>query len=185
MPTVVGDHVALVRYPGPEPFTEQAQYPAIGDPVLDELQQPLVIDGVEETTNVRVEHPVYLPLGQTYPQRIQCVVRVAARPKPVAEAEEVLLVDVFEHGLDGLLDDLVFQGRNAQGTLSPVGFGNPCPLGGLCPVGPAVNPVMKVEKPTPQTVRPVLFPGHPVHPRSTLPASAGRSLSQSSCGVTW
>src|SRR5262249_42328144 len=124
-----GDHRALrcthrrlrprpvVGNPCPEPLSDQSQDPAICDPVPEELQQPLVVDGVKETTNVRIEHPVYLPLLQTHPQSIQCVVRITARPKSIAEADKILLIDLFEHGLDGLLDDLVLQGRNAQGTL--------------------------------------------------------------------
>ena len=159
---VVGD-------PGPEPFTDQADYPAIGDAMLDKLQQPFVLDGVEETTNVRVEHPAYLPLRQTHPQRVQCVVRIAARPKPVTEADKVFLVNLFEHGLDCLLNDFVLQGRNPQGTLPPIRLRYPCPLGRLCPVGPAVNAVVQIMEAIHQTVAPVLVPGHAIHSRTCLP----------------
>jgi len=77
--------------------------------MLEKLLQPFMVDGVEKPTDVCIEHPVYLPLVQTYPQRVQCVVRASAWPKPITEADKILLVDVFEHGFDGLLDDFVLQ----------------------------------------------------------------------------
>ena len=83
-------------------------------------------------------------------------------PKPVAEAQEVLLVDLFKHGLHGLLDDLVFQGSNAQGTLASIGLRNPCPLRGLCPVGTAMHATVEVVDPLLQVV-PVCVPRHSVH----------------------
>ena len=87
-----------------------------------------------------------LPLHDAHPQRIQRIVAASSGSKPVAEAQEVLLVDLFEHGLDGLLDDLVLQGSDAQGTLTPVGLGNPCPLGGLGPVGTPMDTAVKVRQ---------------------------------------
>ncbi len=154
------------------PTTVFDQVPSSETPALSHLRirrRIRLVDGVEEPTNVRIEHPVYLPLVQTYPQRVQCVVRIAARPKPVTEADKVLLVNAAEHGRDRLLYDLVLQGRNAQGTQSSIGFRYPCPLGRLCPVAPAVNAVVQIGDAIYQTVAPVLLPGHAIHSRTRFP----------------
>src|SRR2546425_4399709 len=117
-----------------------------------ELQHPFVVDRIEESTNVRVEYPVHLPLLDAHPQRIQGVVAAASGSKPVAEADKVLLVNLFEHGLDGPLDNLVFQGCYAQGTLTPIGLENPRSLGGLCLVGTSMDPSVKVRQAVLQAV---------------------------------
>ena len=75
--------------------------------MLEEFKQPLVDDGVEESTDVRIEHPVYFPHREPDPQCIQRVVLTTPGPEAVAETHEVYFVDLFEHGLHGLLNDLV------------------------------------------------------------------------------
>ena len=54
----------------------------------------------EEVADVRVEHPVHLPLADPDRQRVERVVWAAPWSEPVGEAEEVLLVDGVQH-LDG------------------------------------------------------------------------------------
>ena len=93
----------------------------------------------KEPTDVGIEHPVHLAFRQAHPQRIEGLMAVAARPKSIAETEEVLFVNLFEHGFHGLLDNLVFQGRDPQRALTSVRLGNPCPFRGLCPVTAAVD----------------------------------------------
>ena len=44
---------------------------AVGDPVLEELNQPVQSDGVEEALDVRIEHPVHLLPHDPHPQRVQ------------------------------------------------------------------------------------------------------------------
>ena len=57
--------------------------------------------------------------------------RVLRDPSQSEEVtQEVLLEDAFEDGPYGLLNDLVLQGGNAQGTPLSVGFRDPCPLRG-------------------------------------------------------
>src|SRR5712691_8825669 len=90
--------------------------------MLDELHSPLVTHVVEETTNVRIEHPVHsLPLD-AHRQRVQRLVRAATRPKPVRKAFEVDLIDLVEDRHHSLLNDFVFQRRDAQRTLPRVGL---------------------------------------------------------------
>jgi hypothetical protein len=50
----------LFHYPGFKPFSDMAYYPPIRNPVLDKLHYPFMVDGVEKSTNVRIEHPVHL-----------------------------------------------------------------------------------------------------------------------------
>src|SRR5208337_4177594 len=51
---------AILRYSCSEPFLNQAQGSRVGDPMLEEFYEPPVIDGIEETTDVCIEHPVDL-----------------------------------------------------------------------------------------------------------------------------
>ena len=73
------------------------------------------------------------------------IVRPASGPEPVAEPQEVALVDGVEHPGDRLLDNLVLQGGYAERTHPPVTLGYPSPLRGLRPVAPAVNAGVEVR----------------------------------------
>jgi hypothetical protein len=44
--------LAILGDPGPEPFLDQAEDPSVGDPVLEELDQPSVVDGIERLSNM-------------------------------------------------------------------------------------------------------------------------------------
>src|ERR1700676_3690421 len=88
----------------------------------DKHHRPFVTHVVEEASNVGVEHPVHtLPLD-AHRQRIQRLVRAATGTEPVRESFEVHLVDLVENGHHGLLYELVFQRRDTQRALSPVGL---------------------------------------------------------------
>src|SRR5271165_1452698 len=114
--------LTVFRYPCLQPFLDQAQDPAIGHAVLDKLHRPFVAHVVEEASNVGVEHPVHsLPLD-AHRQRIQRLVRAATGTEPVRESLEVHLINLVEDGHHGLLYDLVFQRRDTQRTLPPVGL---------------------------------------------------------------
>ena len=90
--------------------------------MADELQQPLMTDMVEEALDVGIEYPVHTLLLQPRIQRIERLVRVTSRPEPVRETSEVRLINFIEHGHHGLLNNLVLQGRDAQGALPPIGL---------------------------------------------------------------
>ncbi len=112
--------LAILRHTRLEPFPDQAKYAAIGHPVLDELSRPPVAHVIEEATDVRIEHPVHLLPLQSDHERIQRLMRTAARAEPVREALEVDLINLIEDRHHGLLDDFVFQCRDAQRALSPI-----------------------------------------------------------------
>lgn len=101
-------------------------------------------------------------------ERVQGVVRTASRPEPVGEPPKVFLINLVEDRHHELLDNLVLQRRDAQGTLPPIGLRNvdsPC---GLRPIGPAVDSAMQVCKPVVQAGL-ILLPGHAIHPGSRMP----------------
>jgi len=114
--------LAVLGYSRPEPLLNQAQYPSVGDPVLEELLQPAVVDVVKEATDVSIEHPVHFPRSESHPQRVQRIVLAASGPESVRESQEIDFVDLVEYPHYGLLDDLVLQGRDAQRSLSSIGL---------------------------------------------------------------
>ena len=77
---------------------------------------------VEEATNVRIEHPVHLLPLQSHRERIERLMGTAPRTEPVGIAFEVDLVNLIEDRHHGLLDDFVFQRRDAQRALPSVGL---------------------------------------------------------------
>jgi len=159
---------AILGHSGPEPLTDQAEYPGVSDSVLEESQQPFMVDGVEKAPDVCVEHPVHFLAGQTYTEPIQPVVRAAAGSEPVGKSEEVRFVDGVENRHQGVLDDLVLKSGNAQRSLAPIRLGDVGPLGGLCTVTPAMNSLMQVVQPL---LQPFLVPTpcDPVDPGGRLP----------------
>jgi hypothetical protein len=72
----------FLGHPRPQPFLDQAQYPSVGDAVLDEFDQPFVRQIIEKSTNVGIENPVHLLPHDPHPERIQSIVLAAPRPEP-------------------------------------------------------------------------------------------------------
>ena len=85
--------------------------------MLDELHRPLVTHIVEEATNVCIEYPVHSLSLDTHSQRVQRSMWATTRPKSIREAFEVGLVNLVEDRHHSLLNDFVFQRRDAQRTL--------------------------------------------------------------------
>src|SRR5215813_11615633 len=52
----------LLQHPSLEPLLDQPYYPPIRHPVLDKFHHPFMIQRIEETPNVGIEHPVHFPL---------------------------------------------------------------------------------------------------------------------------
>jgi hypothetical protein len=76
-----------------QPPPQQAQDSPVRDPVLKESNHPPMVDGVKETTDVCVEHPVHLLPDESRRQRVQRIVRAAPGSEAVGESQEVTLVD--------------------------------------------------------------------------------------------
>lgn len=146
-----------------QPFLDESQNPLVRDPVRDELHQPPVVDGIEESTDIRVEHPVHLLAEGACCERIQRIVLAPPRAEPVGEAKEVFFVDGVEHLDDGSLDEFVFQRGNAERPLPSVRLRDVRPTRWLRTVRSLVQSLMQVSK---LLFEPglVLLPRHSVHP---------------------
>src|SRR3989442_956685 len=109
-----------LQHAGPQPFLDETHDAPVRHTVLEKPHQPSVVEGIEEATDIGIEHPVHLPRQDADRERVQCLMRIAPRPKPVGEAEEVDLVDRVQDLDDGALDDLVLQCGNAERPQPPV-----------------------------------------------------------------
>src|SRR5436309_701062 len=78
--------LTFFRYPSLQPFLDQPKYSSVGHSVLDKLHGPLMAHVVEETTNVRIEHPVHSFPENAHIQRVQRLMRVTSRPESVRKA---------------------------------------------------------------------------------------------------
>ena len=85
------------------------------------ISQPCV-EIVEKSANVGVQNVVHFLLQERIRQRIQRIMLAAPRAKSIRKAEKIFLVNLVEDGSHGLLDELVFQSRNSQWTLSSICF---------------------------------------------------------------
>ena len=86
--------LAILGYPGPEPFLDQAEYPWVCDATFQKLHKPRMIYRVKEALDVRIQYPVYLPLDDPDPDRIQRIMLAALWPESVAEPEKILFIDL-------------------------------------------------------------------------------------------
>jgi hypothetical protein len=107
-----------------EPFLDQVDDAWVGDPMLDETDQPTLADFVEKGSNVRVKNEVHLLVGDPDRQSVQRIVLAALRPEAIAEPEELFLVNAVQYRNGRSLDDLVFERRHRQRPLSPVRLRN-------------------------------------------------------------
>ena len=55
---------------------------SIRNAMLDKLDQPSVVDGIEEPTDIGIEHPVHLLLRNSDRQSIERIVRLRPGRKP-------------------------------------------------------------------------------------------------------
>ena len=87
-----------------------------------------MVYGAKEPFDIRIQYPAYLSDGDHHAHGIQRLMLRAAGPKPVAETEEITFVDRFKDPDQGLLDNLVFNGGDADRTQFAVGLGEPDPF---------------------------------------------------------
>ena len=150
-----------------QPFTDQPDHPPVADTVFDEADQPLVADRVKEPRDIGVQYPVHLAAVDANRQGVQRIVRAAPRPESMAEPKEVSLPDGVQYFHQRALDDLVFQRRDTQRPLPPVGLRNEDPPGRPRPVRTAMDAAVKVFEPTLQSFA-IRIPRHPIHPGRCL-----------------
>jgi site-specific DNA recombinase len=103
-----------------EPFLDQADDAPVADPMLQEADQPFLVDLVEERSDVGVQYIAHLLAVDSDAERIHRIMRAAPRPEPVREPEEVFLVDRAQHRGYRPLDDLVLQSGNRERALPAI-----------------------------------------------------------------
>ena len=91
--------------------------------MFDESYEPLSTQSIEEPRYVGVKNPVDFACVESVCERIQRIVLAAPRSEPVAEPQELRLVDRREDRNHRGLDDLVFQGRDAERPLFTIRLG--------------------------------------------------------------
>src|SRR5579864_2994051 len=105
---------------------------------------------------------VHLLLQQRIRQRIMLA---KPRAKPIRESQKVFLVNLVEDGDHGLLDHLVFQGRDPQWTLPPIFFLYAHSPRGQRSIRPRMNPSVEIDEP-------ILQSGLILLPRHSTPGAA-------------
>src|SRR6516165_12366834 len=133
----------------------------------DELDQPFVRNPIEKALKVKIEHPVHPLRQQSGVERVQRVMRAAPWPEPVREAEKVRFVDGVQHLDRGTLGDLIFQRRDTERPLPPVGLGDVHPPHRLGSVRSSLQPLGQILEVFFQAL-PVVLP----HVSPSTPAAA-------------
>jgi len=146
-----------------EPFSDKSQKSSVGNSMLKKLHEPSVFDGVEETADVCIEHPIDPLLRDGDVKRVQRMMSAAPWSKPVGEAQEIFLVDGIENGYHCTLCNLVLQSGNPQETELAVCLRYITPLGWLSMVSSPVDALAKIGQALLQTIF-VLAPCHSVYP---------------------
>jgi|KBSSwiStaDraftv2_1062776.scaffolds.fasta_scaffold91158_1 hypothetical protein len=135
--------------------------------MLDEAHEPTLTNFVEKGSNVRVKNEVHLLAGDPDAQRIQRIVLSTTWSEPVAEPEEVLLVDAVQHGGGRSLDYLVFQGGHREWALSSVSLWYVGPARWKCPVCSSMDPRGQISEVSVKVCL-VCPPRYPVHSGSGI-----------------
>jgi site-specific DNA recombinase len=169
--------LALLRNTRPQPFANQADDTGIAHAVLDKFDDPFLAHLVKEPANVRIEHPVHSPPMKANTQRIQRLMLVPTGPEPIRKATKIRLIYLIENGHHSLLNDFVFQRRDSQRALPPIGFRYVDPSRGLSPVRSTMHAAVQISQ---QTFQPrlILLPCHSVHSRRGVPLQCVKAVPQ-------
>src|SRR6266404_4496831 len=127
-----------------EPFLDQPHDAPICYPMLDEFHKPFVRNSIEKAFDVQIQHPVHFSRQQSRVQSIQRLMLAAPGPEPVRKPEKVRFVDGIQHLDRRALDDFVFQHRNSERSLPPIGLGDKYPTHRLRSVRSSFQPFGKI-----------------------------------------
>src|ERR1051325_5961695 len=150
-----------------QPFTDEPQHALVRHSMLDELNQPFVVQTIEERADVAIQHPVHPSRQQTGVQSIQRIMLALAGPVAIGEAEKVSLIDSIQHRHRRALDQLVFQRRDSERSLPPVSFGDEYSTHWLRSVSPTPQPRGKFCEIALQLLS-VLLPRFPINSRGRI-----------------
>ena len=154
---------AALEDAGLEPPLDQAEDPAVSNPVRQHPHQPSVVNGIEEGSDVEIEHPVHTLRHQGLFEGRQGRVGAPSRPEAVAEAQKIGLVDGVQHLGHRPLDNFVLKRGYAERPLATVAFRDIRAAHRLGPVLPAVDPVVQMPEIALQLLLVVLH-RHPIDP---------------------
>src|SRR5262245_29134983 len=96
---------------------------------------------IQAPTEVRIKPPVDLALLYTHRHRLTCGMWATARSNSRGESAQLPLVNGVQPLHRRPLDDLIFQGGDAEGPLAAIWLGDVHPLDGAGVVGPAPQAV--------------------------------------------
>ena len=163
-------HPHLPRFPsaaledaGPEPPLDQAEDPGVSNPVPQHPHQPSGVNGIEEGSDVEIEHPVHTLRHQGLFEGRQGRVGAPSRPEAITEAQKIGLVDGVQHLGHRPLDNFVLKRGYAERPLATVAFRDIRAAHRLGPVLPAVDPVVQMLKIALQRLL-VFRHRHPINP---------------------
>src|SRR5467141_3459036 len=134
----------ILQHAGVQPFLDQPHDAPICNPMLNKLDQPFVGKPIEKTFNVQIKHPVNFLRQQSRVQRIQRLMLTAPWSEPVRKIEKVRFIDGIQHLDRRTLDDFVFQRRDSERSLPPVGLWYVHPTHRLRSVRSSLQPFGKI-----------------------------------------
>src|SRR6516162_1258172 len=88
----------------------------------NEPDHPAFVEVVEKASDISLHNVVHLLLQERVRQRIQRLMLAASRAKPIREVEKILFVYLVEDGDHGVLDELIFQGRDPYWMFQSICF---------------------------------------------------------------
>src|SRR5438445_771268 len=135
--------------------------------MLDELHKPFVRKSIEKAFDVQIQQPVHLSRQQSRVQSIQRLMLAAPWSEPVRETKKVRFIDGIRHLDRRTLDDFVFQCRNSERSLPPVGVRDKYPTHRLRSVRSSLQPLGKIVEVCLQRLA-VVPPRLPVHARRSF-----------------
>src|SRR5437660_2122898 len=157
----------ILQHAGFQPFLDEPHDAPICNPMLDELHKPFVRKSIEKAFDVQIEHPVHFSRQQSRVQSIQRLMLAAPWSEPVRETKKVRFIDGIQHLDRRTLDDFVFQCRNSERSLPPVGLRDKYPTHRLRSVRSSLQPFGKILE-IPLHFLPVIPPRLPVHARRSF-----------------
>src|SRR5229473_2666 len=98
---------------------------------------------IEKALDVQIEHPVHFSRQQPRVERVQRLMLASPWPEPVRKPEEVRFIDGIQHLDRRTLDNLVFQHRDSERSLPPVGLRDKHPTHRHRSVRSALQPIGK------------------------------------------
>jgi len=136
----------IFKHPCVQPLLDQTDKALICDSMLEEFDQPFMRYCVEKSTNVTIEHMVYLPRQQADIQGMKTVVLTFTRSVAIRETKEISLIDRIQNLDNSPLDNLIFQRRHTQWALFAIIFGNENPTYRFSSVTSSCQPTGEILK---------------------------------------